>query len=152
VNESSFDPQKLIWFGLIGAASLLLVFGFLSGPPGGEEPVETPPPSPETATLQCLDGKRFESVDVLARPSLGATDTPFRARWTLSFADGRYTLDQAGVQETGTYRCSGPQIVAQGSSRSHAGLFDSAGNRLEWDSLGFEGSGSPAPATSGTSG
>lgn len=157
MDRESLDTTRLVWFGLIALASV----GVIAAAIGRrndlytEEEVATPPPTPEAATLQCLDGKVYRSIDKLTgQPD--AEGFPVREHWTLTFKDGNYVLDQGGVHEAGRYRCDGYKLSASGAVASHRGQIEANGPHLEWDGQGFvtqdsaSAGTSPAPLTTST--
>jgi hypothetical protein len=145
VERESLDPTRLVWLGLVVLASFGLGVVLLGPPEAPEEEVATPGPSPETASLQCLDGMVFRSIDQLGgQPT--ADGFPSRGYWTVTFKDGGYVLDQSGVHEAGRYRCDGATLLASSPLASHRGQIDAAGGRIAWDGQGFERTEGGAPA------
>lgn len=150
----SLDTTRIVWVGLIVLASVGALLAVFRVP---DETVEraTPPPTPQVATLRCLDGREFATIDEQVEPP-GPGLPPARLRWKLAFAGGGYVLTRGTRREAGTYRCDGPVVTADGSGGSHRALWDSANARLAWDATGFECTAgctaSPAPATTGTGG
>jgi len=136
-HENPFDPTKMVWFGLIVLAIIGLGIAMLQPPGQTPEAAATPAPSPEIASLQCLDGKTYRSVDEIASQPREGEFLP-RSRWTIAFANGGYVVDQAGVSEAGRYRCDGATVVAKNALGSHRGFIDAAAGRLAWDGQGFE--------------
>lgn len=150
MERESLDPTRLIWLGLMVLASFGLGVVLLGPPEIPEEEMPTPGPSPEIASIQCLDGMIFRSVDELSgQPT--ADGFPTRGYWTLTFKDGGYVLDQSGVHEAGRYRCDGATLLASSPLSSHRGQIDAAGARIAWDGQGFERAEYP-PKTTTTSG
>jgi hypothetical protein len=149
VDREALDPTKMIWMGLVALAAIGIVAAAISRNEFPEEEAATPGPSPAAATLQCLDGKTYRSVEKLS----GQTDAdgfPTRAYWTLTFAEGGYVLDQGGVHEAGRYRCDGFKLSASGSLGSHRGQLEPNGPHLEWDGLGYETDSAATPAVTTT--
>lgn len=136
MERESLDPTRLIWLGLILLASFGLGAVLLGPPRAPEQEKATPGPSPAIASLQCLDGWVFRSIDELAgQPD--ADGFPTRGYWTVTFEDGGYVLDQSGVHEAGRYRCDGATVLASSSLASHRGQLNGDGERLAWDGQGF---------------
>lgn len=145
MERENLDPTRLIWLGLLVLAGFGIAAVMLK-PPEYVEETATPGPSPEVASLQCLDGKTFRSIDELSgQPN--ADGFPTRGYWTVTFAEGRYVFDVAGVHEAGRYRCDGSTIYASSPLASHKGQLHPDGEQLAWDGQGFV-LGSPTPGGS----
>lgn len=159
MDRESLDTTRLVWFGLIALASVGVIAAAIGRKNDlyyGEVEETTPAPTPEAATLQCLDGMVYRSIDKLAgQPD--AEGFPVRAHWTPTFKDGGYVLDQGGVHEAGRYRCDGNKLSASGVIASHRGQLEANGPHLEWDGQGFvrqdmaNAGTSPAPLVTSTS-
>lgn len=147
-RENPLEPMRLLWFGLIALTIFGLGVVVLKPPRGPEEEKPTPAPSPEIASLQCLDGKTFRSVDEIAAQQHD-DGVPTKGFWTITFGGGGYVVNHVGVQEAGRYRCNGGTVIASSALGSHHGQYDAPGGRLAWDGQGYElvtpGAGTPEP-------
>ena len=148
MEREPLDPTRMVWLGLVLLASFGLAFVMIRPPAIPEQEQPTPGPSPEVASLQCLDGMVFRSIDELSgQPD--ADGFPTRGYWTVTFRDGGYVLDQSGVHEAGRYRCDGATVLASGTLASHRGqLHGDDRERLAWDGQGFERADTAAPESS----
>lgn len=148
------DATRFVWVGLIVLASAGGLFAVLN-PADLGAPEETPAPTPEAASLQCLDGMTFRTIDEQVEPPSPGL-APARIRWTLEFTKDRFVLVRGARSEAGTYRCDGATVTASGSGGQHRGHWDAANARIVWSAMGFEciggcGASSP-PVTTGTGG